>query len=109
MCPATPDAAATAGVFHWIDREKQADMIAHVFDALKPQGQFIFEFGGRGQVDLAVHMAHAAHEVAVRGGDAALPGGQNAHIAAQARPAGGGGDDAARVQEYWILAAAAAR
>ena len=44
-------------------------------------------------------MAHAAHEVAVGGGDAALPGGQNAHIAAQARPAGGGGDDAARVQE----------
>ena len=31
-----------------LTREKQADMIAHVFDALKPQGQFIFEFGGHG-------------------------------------------------------------
>ena len=55
--------------------------------------------GGGGQIDLAVHVAHAAHEVAVGGGDAALPGGQNAHVAAQAGPAGGGGDDAARVQE----------
>ena len=44
-------------------------------------------------------MAHAAHEVAVGGGDAALPGGQDAHIASQAGAAGGGGDDAARVQE----------
>lgn len=42
------DVVFSNAVFHWIDREKQADMIAHVFDALKPQGQFIFEFGGHG-------------------------------------------------------------
>lgn len=42
------DAVFSNAVFHWIEREKQPDMIAHVFDALKPGGQFIFEFGGYG-------------------------------------------------------------
>lgn len=42
------DVVFSNAVFHWIDRERQADMIARVFDALKPGGQFIFEFGGHG-------------------------------------------------------------
>src|SRR5699024_4288415 len=49
--------------------------------------------------DLALDVAHAAHEVAVGGGDAALALGQDAHIAAQAGAAGGGGDDAACIDE----------
>ena len=44
-------------------------------------------------------MAHAADKVAVGGGNAALAGGEDAHIAAEARPACGRGDDAARVEE----------
>ena len=55
--------------------------------------------GGRGQVDLALHMAHAAHEVAVGGGNAALTLGQDAHVTAQAGAAGGGGHDAACINE----------
>ena len=44
-------------------------------------------------------MAHAAHEVAVGGGDGALPLGHDAHVSAQAGAAGGGGDGAARLDE----------
>ena len=55
--------------------------------------------GGRSKVDLALHMAHAAHKVAVGGGNAALALGQNAHVAAQAGAAGGSGHDAARINE----------
>ena len=55
--------------------------------------------GGRCEVYLAVHVAHAAHEVAVGGGDAALTGSQNAHVAAETGTAGGGRDDAAGIQE----------
>ena len=42
------DVVFSNAVFHWIDREKQAGMIARVYDTLKPQGQFVFEFGGYG-------------------------------------------------------------
>jgi len=42
------DVVFSNAAFHWIDREKQPDMLARVFEALKPQGQFIFEFGGYG-------------------------------------------------------------
>src|SRR5574344_300625 len=51
--------------------------------------------GGRGEVDFARLGAHAADEVAVRGGDAAFAGGEDAHVAAEARAAGRRGDDAA--------------
>lgn len=50
------DAAFSNAVFHWIDREKQADMIACVFKALKEKGQFVFEFGGHGNNAL-IHSA----------------------------------------------------
>ena len=59
----------------------------------------------RGEVDLAVDVAHAADKVAVGGGNAALAGGEDAHIAAEARPACGRGDDAARVEEDVRIAA----
>lgn len=42
------DVVFSNAVFHWIERERQPAMIAHVFDALKPGGQFVFEFGGYG-------------------------------------------------------------
>jgi len=42
------DAVFSNAVFHWIDREKQPNMLARVFEALKPGGQFVFEFGGYG-------------------------------------------------------------
>jgi hypothetical protein len=39
-------------VFHWIDRDKQSDMMTCVANALKPRGQFVFEFGGNGNAKL---------------------------------------------------------
>lgn len=42
------DVVFSNAVFHWIDKEKQADMISCVWDALNPGGQFIFELGGFG-------------------------------------------------------------
>jgi len=42
------DVVFSNAVFHWIDREQQPDMLACVFEALKPGGQFVFEFGGYG-------------------------------------------------------------
>lgn len=42
------DAVFSNAVFHWIDREKQMDMLACVHRALKGKGQFVFEFGGYG-------------------------------------------------------------
>ncbi|MBQ6972875.1 MAG: methyltransferase domain-containing protein [Synergistaceae bacterium] len=42
------DAVFSNAVLHWIDREKQPDMMRCVNDALKPGGQFVFEMGGCG-------------------------------------------------------------
>ena len=53
----------------------------------------------RSQIDLAVHMTHTAHKVAVGTGNAALTGSQNAHMATQAGAAGGSGHDTAGIQE----------
>lgn len=50
------DAVFSNAVFHWIDREKQTDMLACVFKALKEKGQFVFEFGGHGNNAL-IHSA----------------------------------------------------
>lgn len=47
--PATAvDIIFSNAVLHWIDRERQPDMAACVFRALKPGGQFVFEMGGKG-------------------------------------------------------------
>ncbi len=42
------DAVFSNAVFHWIDKEKQSDMLSCVYKALKSNGQFVFEFGGCG-------------------------------------------------------------
>lgn len=46
--PEPVDAVFSNAVFHWIDAERQPDMLRCVHDALKPGGQFVFEFGGHG-------------------------------------------------------------
>lgn len=40
------DVVFSNAVFHWINREQQQDMLRCVYDALKENGQFVFEFGG---------------------------------------------------------------
>lgn len=42
------DVVFSNAVFHWIDREKQRDMLNCVHNALKENGEFVFEFGGFG-------------------------------------------------------------
>ena len=43
-------------VFHWIDKDRQQDMMKCVYDALKEKGEFVFEFGGHGNNQL-IHQA----------------------------------------------------
>lgn len=50
------DAIFSNAVFHWIDREKQAKMLSCVYQALKSNGQFVFEFGGYGN-NAMIHRA----------------------------------------------------
>lgn len=40
------DVVFSNAVFHWIDKEKQPDMMKCVYNAPKENGQFVFEFGG---------------------------------------------------------------
>ena len=42
------DVVFSNAVFHWIDKERQQDMLKCVYNALKKDGQFVFEFGGHG-------------------------------------------------------------
>ncbi len=42
------DVVFSNAVFHWIDKEKQLDMMKCVYNALKSGGEFVFEFGGYG-------------------------------------------------------------
>lgn len=42
------DVIFSNAVFHWIDGERQRDMLRCVHGALKEGGQFVFEFGGHG-------------------------------------------------------------
>lgn len=46
--PEPVDAVFSNAVFHWIDAARQPDLLACVHRALKPGGQFVFEFGGAG-------------------------------------------------------------
>ena len=51
-------------VFHWIDKERQSDMLACVTHALKEGGQFVFEFGGKGNnaiIHSALDKAFSSH------------------------------------------------
>ncbi len=50
------DVVFSNAVFHWIDKEKQPDMMKCVYNALKKNGQFVFEFGGHGNNRL-IHSA----------------------------------------------------
>lgn len=50
------DAVFSNAVLHWIDEENQPALIANVYNALKPGGQFVFEFGGHGNNNL-IHEA----------------------------------------------------
>lgn len=42
------DVVFSNAVFHWIDKERQSDMLRCVYRALKSGGQFVFEMGGKG-------------------------------------------------------------
>ena len=46
--PEPVDVVFSNAVFHWIDKEGQEDMLKRVHNALKDNGQFVFEFGGYG-------------------------------------------------------------
>lgn len=48
------DAVFSNAVFHWIDREKQDRLIANISAQIKPGGELVCEFGGRGCAE-AVH------------------------------------------------------
>lgn len=52
------DAVFSNAVFHWIDREKQPDMLSCIYHALKPGGQLVFEMGGHGNCG-CIHKALA--------------------------------------------------
>lgn len=52
------DIVFSNAVFHWIDRDKQPAMLSCVYQALKTNGQFVFEFGGNGNNNL-IHDAVA--------------------------------------------------
>lgn len=54
--PEPVDVVFSNAVFHWIDAQRQRDMLRCVRDALKPNGQFVFEFGGHGNNKL-IHSA----------------------------------------------------
>lgn len=46
------DAVFSNAVFHWIEEEKHPAMLRCVYAALKENGQFAFEFGGKGNNSL---------------------------------------------------------
>jgi trans-aconitate methyltransferase len=52
------DAVFSNAVLHWIKRP--TDVIARVWDALRPGGRFVAEFGGKGNVDAIVRAAQQA-------------------------------------------------
>ena len=52
------DVVFSNAVFHWIDRERQPEMLRCVRRALRSGGQFVFEFGGVGNNGL-IHAALA--------------------------------------------------
>ena len=50
------DAVFSNAVFHWIDEGKHDILLANIADSLKPGGQLVFEFGGKGNAEI-VHKA----------------------------------------------------
>lgn len=53
------DAVFSNAVFHWIDMKLHPSMLKSVNKALKPKGQFVFEFGGHGNC-MQIHKAMSA-------------------------------------------------
>ncbi len=56
--PEPVDVVFSNAVFHWIDKERQPEMLRCVYNALKERGQFVFEFGGHGN-NFMIHEALA--------------------------------------------------
>lgn len=52
------DVVFSNAVLHWIDKERHPDMLQCVYQALKQNGQFVFELGGYGNNQL-IHEALA--------------------------------------------------
>lgn len=46
--PEKVDAVFSNAVFHWIPKEKQMQMLEHIYRVLNQGGQLVFEFGGNG-------------------------------------------------------------
>ena len=46
--PKPVDVVFSNAVFHWINKDRQMNMLKCVYDALTKKGQFVFEFGGHG-------------------------------------------------------------
>ncbi len=49
------DVVFSNAVFHWIDQERQQDMLKCVHNSMKKNGQFVFEFGGHGNTQRIHH------------------------------------------------------
>lgn len=52
------DVVFSNAVFHWIHKDRQKDMLKCVYNALRQNGQFVFEFGGYGNNQF-IHQALA--------------------------------------------------
>ena len=52
----TAGAVFSNAVFHWIDEKDQGRLLANIADSLRPGGQLVCEFGGKGNAE-AVHAA----------------------------------------------------
>lgn len=46
--PVPVDVVFSNAVFHWIEKDNQESLIKSVYNVLKPNGEFVFEFGGYG-------------------------------------------------------------
>ena len=51
VLPEKVDVVFSNAVFHWIDRELHPKMLGCVYNALNYGGEFVFEFGGRGNAE----------------------------------------------------------
>lgn len=60
--PEPVDVVFSNAVFHWIERNKQPDLLQCVYRSLNPNGQFVFEFGGSGNNALIHGALKAAFE-----------------------------------------------